>query len=75
MEIADKIYFIVENNIKEFLLANNLLKIYTQIWKIKEEKIKLIINKIEKNKITKKYINKKIKEIPYKSKIEENAWT
>jgi len=74
MEMTNKIYFVIENNIKEYLIANNLLKIYTQVWKIKEEKIKIIINKIEKNKITKKYTNKKIKEIPYKTKIEENSW-
>lgn len=47
---------------------------YINIWKIKEEKIEVILNKIEKNKITKKYINKQIKKIPYKNNIKENIW-
>ncbi len=71
---SEKIYFIIEQNIKEIILANNLLKIYINIWKIKEEKIEVIINKIEKNKITKKYKNKQIKKIPYKNNIKENIW-
>ena len=60
---AEKIYLIVEENIKEIILANNLLKIYINIWKIKE-----------KNKITKKYKNKQIKKIPYKNNLKENIW-
>lgn len=74
LEKSEKIYFITEQNIKEILLSNNLLKIYINIWKIKEEKIEVIINKIEKNKITKKYRNKQIKKIPYKNNIKENIW-
>lgn len=71
---AEKIYLIVEENIKEIILANNLLKIYINIWKIKEEKIEIIVNKIQKNKITKKYKNKQIKKIPYKNNLKENIW-
>lgn len=71
---AEKIYFIIEKNIKEMLLSKNLLKIYTDIWNINEDKIEILINQIKKNKITKKYKNKKIVKIPYKTQIEENIW-
>ena len=56
------------------LLSKNLLKIYTDIWNINENKIEILINQIKKNKITKKYKNKKIVKIPYKTQIEENIW-
>ncbi|MBP3503483.1 MAG: hypothetical protein J6K42_08490, partial [Clostridia bacterium] len=71
---AEKIYFIIEKNVKEMLLSKNLLKIYTDIWNINENKIEILINQIKKNKITKKYKNKKIVKIPYKTQIEENIW-
>lgn len=71
---AEKIYFIIEKNIKEILLSKNLLKIYTDIWNINENKIEILINQIKINKITKKYKNKQIIKIPYKTQIEENIW-
>lgn len=71
---AEKIYFIIEKNIKEILLSKNLLKIYTDIWNINENKIEILINQIKIDKITKKYKNKKVIEIPYQTQIEENIW-
>ena len=65
LEKSAKIFFTVENTIDDIKKSRKLLDIYIKIWKIKKEKIKIIISET----ITKKNIQKNIKEIIYKTKI------
>ncbi len=65
LEISDEIIFIIELNLMELNKSNNLLKIYRENWKINNSKIKIILNKINKNSIDEKII----KNIFYENKI------
>lgn len=53
---SDNIIFILEANLVEIKKANNLLKIYTENWKVKKEKINIIINKYNENSVDEKII-------------------
>ena len=48
---SDMVLFLLEANILEIKKAQNLLKIYKKQWKIKSEKINIIINKYNENTI------------------------
>ena len=48
---SDIVLFLLEGNISEIKKANNLLKIYKNQWKIKNEKINIIINKYNENAV------------------------
>ena len=48
---SDTIFFLVEPNVIELKKSRNLLDIYINKWKIKEEKINIIFNKININSI------------------------
>lgn len=48
---SDYSIFIIEPNILEIKKAKRLLYIYTEKWKIKKDKIKILINKYNKNSI------------------------
>lgn len=60
LELANKILFIVEKNIKDIKISNNLLKIYENNWKIRTEKIDIVLNNIKDKR--------KIEIIPYERK-------
>lgn len=53
---SDTILFLLEANLLEIKKANNLLKIYRKEWKIKKEKINIIINKYNENSVDDKII-------------------
>lgn len=53
---SDNIIFILEANLVEIKKANNLLKIYTENWKVKKKKINIIINKYNENSVDEKII-------------------
>lgn len=66
MEKANKIYFVIEKNIKDIKISNNLINIYENNWNLKMEKVKIILIKINirRNKIK----NTSIEIIPFKDK-------
>lgn len=53
---SDTILFLLEANLLEIKKAKNLLTIYHEEWKIKEEKINIIINKYNENAVDDKII-------------------
>lgn len=53
---SDTILFLLEANLLEIKKAKNLLTIYQEEWKIKEEKINIIINKYNENAVDDKII-------------------
>ena len=59
LKYSDCILFLIEANLLELKKSINLLNLYKENWKIENSKIKIIINKINKNSINKK-INEKI---------------
>ena len=56
LNYSDNILFLLEANLSEIKKANNLLKIYIKEWKIKKEKINIIINKYNENSVDDKII-------------------
>lgn len=48
---SDNIIFLLESNLLEIKKANNLLRIYTEEWKLKTENINIIINKYNENAV------------------------
>ena len=69
---SDNIIFLLESNLIEVKKANNLLKIYTETWKIKKEKIDIIINKYNENSIDDKIIKNIFSEYKILGKIKLN---
>ena len=69
---SDNIIFLLESNLIEVKKANNLLKIYTETWKIKKEKINIIINKYNENSIDDKIIKNIFSEYKILGKIKLN---
>lgn len=69
---SDNIIFLLEGNLIEVKKANNLLKIYTETWKIKKEKINIIINKYNENSIDDKIIKNIFSEYKILGKIKLN---
>ena len=73
-EYSDCIIFLLEANLLELKKTMNLLKIYKENWNINNEKIKVVINKINKNSIDREinrkifYENKIVGEIKYSKK-------
>ena len=69
---SDIILFLLEANLVEIKKAKNLLKIYNKNWKIKEEKIKLIINKYNEESVDEKIIKNIFSEYKILGKIKFN---
>ena len=65
IENSDISIFLIESNLLEIKKAINLLKIYNEKWNINKNKIKILINKYNKNSIDENII----KNIFYKFKI------
>ena len=63
---------LLEGNLSEIKKANNLLKIYTENWNIKKEKINIIINKYNENAINEKIIKNIFSEYEVLGKIKFN---
>lgn len=74
LKYSDCIIFLIESNLLELKKSINLLKIYKENWNIENSKIKILINKINKNSINKKisekifFENEIIGEIKYNEK-------
>ena len=51
IENSTKNIFIIESNLSEIKKSKNILNMYTKQWKIKKEKIKILINKYNENSI------------------------
>ena len=69
---SDNILFLLESNLLEIKKANNLLKIYTEEWKLKNEKINIIINKYNENAVDDKIIKNIFSEYKILGKIKFN---
>ena len=69
---SDYIIFLLEGNLLEIKKANNLLKIYTEEWKLKKEKINIIINKYNENAVDDKIIKNIFSEYKILGKIKFN---
>jgi len=69
---SDNILFLLESNLLEIKKANNLLKIYNEEWKIKKEKINIIINKYNENAVDDKIIKNIFSEYKILGKIKFN---
>ena len=72
MSNSDINLFLLEANLLEIKKANNLLKIYTEKWKIKKEKINIIINKYNENAVDDKIIKNIFSEYKILGKIKYN---
>lgn len=51
IENSNQNIFIIESNLSEIKKSKNMLNMYTKQWKIKKEKIKILINKYNENAI------------------------
>lgn len=69
---SDNILFLLEANLLEIKKANNLLKIYTEEWNLKKEKINIIINKYNENAVDDKIIKNIFSEYKILGKIKFN---
>lgn len=69
---SDTLLFLLEANLLEIKKAKNLLAIYQEQWKIKEEKIKIIINKYNENAVDDKIIKNIFSEYKILGKIKLN---
>lgn len=69
---SDNILFLLEANLVEIKKANNLLKIYTEEWNLKKEKINIIINKYNENAVDDKIIKNIFSEYKILGKIKFN---
>ena len=69
---SDNIVFLLEANLLEIKKANNLLKIYTEEWNLKKEKINIIINKYNENAVDDKIIKNIFSEYKILGKIKFN---
>lgn len=69
---SDNILFLLESNLLEIKKANNLLKIYNEEWKIKKDKINIIINKYNENAVDDKIIKNIFSEYKILGKIKFN---
>lgn len=69
---SDILLFLLEANLLEIKKAKNLLAIYQEQWKIKEEKIKIIINKYNENAVDDKIIKNIFSEYKILGKIKLN---
>ena len=69
---SDDILFLLEGNLLEIKKANNLLKIYTEEWDLKKEKINIIINKYNENAVDDKIIKNIFSEYKILGKIKFN---
>lgn len=58
MKISNQIIFLVEANLVQIQKSKNLLDIYLERWKIDKDKIKIIVNKNNKNSIDIKLLKK-----------------
>lgn len=66
------ILFLLESNLLEIKKSNNLLKIYTEDWKIEKQKINIIINKYNENSVDDKIIKNIFSEYKILGKIKLN---
>ena len=69
---SDYSIFLIESNLLEVKKSKNLLNIYFNNWNIEKDKIKILINKYNKNSIDKKIINDIFKEYKLLGKINYN---
>lgn len=66
---SDYCIFLIEANLLEIKKSKNLLNIYNKKWKIKKEKIKILINKYNKNSIEENIIKNIFKDYCFLGKI------